>query len=87
MTVAGRQQVQHFSGRRTKAYKLFLGQLAGINDSDGSGKSFILVNHAVPHDRDADFVGQMPHHDGLCAVKNHAGLVEHTADYINGVLG
>ena len=29
----------------------------------------------------------MSHHNGLGAVKNHAGLVEHPSDYVNGVLG
>ena len=87
MAVTGRQQVQHFSGCRAKADKLLFREFPGVDDTDRSGKPLVFVNHAVPHDCDTDFVGKMPHHDGLGTVKNHAGLVEHTADHINGVLG
>ena len=86
MAVTGNQQVKHPGGCRPIIDKLLFCQLLWIDDPDGGGQPLVPVNHAVPHHRDPYLIGQMPDHNGLRAVKDHAGFMQHPPDHVHGVL-
>ena len=81
------EQVQHLRRGRPETHELFFRQFPGIDDTDGNRQPLFPVNHAVPHDRDADLVVQVPHHNGLRIVKYHARLVQKSPDHVHRMAG
>ena len=83
---AGGQEIQHFLRGGAAAHKVLLGQILGVDDSDGGRDAGILVQHRGLDDRDTDVFGQTGGNDGTGIVQHLAGVLEHTADDIGRVV-
>ena len=83
---AGGQEIQHFFRGGAAAHKVLLGQILGVDDSDGGRDAGILVQHRGLDDRDTDVFGQTGGNDGTGVVQHLAGVLEHTADDIGCVV-
>ena len=79
---AGGQKVQHFLRSGSAAHKVLLGQILGIDDSDGGRNTCVLVQHGGLNDRNTDVFGQTGGDDGTGVVQHLAGVLQHTADDI-----
>ena len=79
---AGGQKVQHFLRCGSAANKVLLGQMLGVDDSNGGRDARILVQHRGLDDRNTDVLGQTGGDDGAGIVQHLAGVLQHTADDI-----
>ena len=83
---AGGQEIQHFLRGGAAAHKVLLGQILGVDDSDGGRDARVLVQHRGLNDRNTDVLGQTGGDDGTGIVQHLAGVLEHTADDIGRVV-
>ena len=81
------KQIQHFPCGSSKTYKLLFCQFPRIYNTDRHCQPFFLINDTIAHNRDTDLVVQMSHHDSLCIVKDHAGLMQEPSDNIDRMTG
>ena len=79
---AGGQEIQHFLRGGAAAHKVLLGQILGVDDSDGGRDARVLVQHRCLDDRNTDVLGKTGCDDGAGVVQHLAGVLEHTADDI-----